>query len=82
MIPRAETVLKRFVADRDSVSVPERRALKKVLEQIKADHANVLDRHEKAGFFSLTGQEKRIFNQITDLESDIKSALEQATFTV
>ena len=80
MIPQSETVLSRYVQDRNRITIPERRELKRVLEQVKNDNSYVIDRHEKSGYFSLNAGEKRKYNRLIDLENDIGYALDESEF--
>ena len=80
MIPQSETVLSRYVQDRNRITIPERRELKRVLEQVKSDNSYVIDRHEKSGYFSLNANEKRKYNRLIDLENDIGYCLDRADF--
>ena len=78
MIPTAGKLLDKYVEDTSNISILERRNLKKTLEQIKSEYSNVLDRHEKAGYFALTGNEKRIYNRITNLQNNVGHVLDRA----
>ena len=78
MIPTAGKLLDKYVEDTSDISILERRNLKKTLEQIKFEYSNVLSKHESSGYFALTGNEKRIYNRITNLQNNVGHVLDRA----